>query len=72
MTSVYFHSDIAYIVLIFILSISNGFLTSVVMVNAPMRVDVHEQQTASNMMVGILGTGLVVGAAVSAGMVKLI
>jgi len=71
-TEVYFYSDGVYIGLIFFLSISNGFLTSIVMVNAPAQVEAHQQQTASNMMVGLLGMGLVVGAATSAGMVKLL
>ena len=71
-TVVYFYSDGFYISLIFLLSISNGFLTSIVMVNAPAKVELHQKQTASNMMVGILGMGLAVGAAVSAGMVKLL
>jgi len=71
-TSVYFYSDSLYILLIFLLSISNGFLTSIVMVNAPGKVLPHEQQTASNLMVGILGTGLVIGAAISAAVIKLL
>jgi len=71
-TEVYFYSDGVYIALVFLLSISNGFLTSVVMVNAPAKVEPHQQQTASNMMVGILGMGLVLGAAVSGVLVKLL
>lgn len=69
-TEVYFYSDGVYIALVFLLSISNGFLTSVVMVNAPSKVEPHQQQTASNMMVALLGLGLVVGAGSSAALVK--
>ena len=71
-TEVYFYSDGVYIALVFLLSISNGFLTSVVMVNAPSKVEPHQQQTASNMMVALLGLGLVVGAGSSAALVKLL
>ena len=71
-TDVYFYSDGVYIALVFLLSISNGFLTSVVMVNAPSKVEPHQQQTASNMMVGLLGLGLVVGAGSSVALVKLL
>ena len=56
--------------IVFLLSISNGFLTSVVMVNAPSKVETYQQQTASNMMVALLGLGLVVGAGSSAALVK--
>ena len=69
---VYFDSDAVYIILIFVLSISNGYLTSVVMVNAPGKVHVYEQQTASNLMVGILGLGLISGAAVSALLINIL
>jgi len=71
-TAVYFYSDGVYIALVFLLAISNGFLTSVVMVNAPTKVEFHQQQTSSNMMVGILGLGLVLGAAGSGALVKLL
>ena len=70
MIDIYFFSDTAYIILMFLLSISNGYLTSVVMLNAPAKVEDYQQQTASNLMVGILGLGLVIGAGLSAGLVK--
>ena len=72
LTAVYFYSDGVYIALVFLLAISNGLLTSIVMVNAPTKVESHEQQTSSNMMVGILGLGLVLGAAASGALVKLL
>lgn len=67
---VYLDSDAAYIILIFLLSLSNGYLTSIVMVNAPARVLPYEQQTSSNLMVGLLGLGLISGAVFSAILVK--
>ena len=42
------------------------------MVAAPGRVAGHEQQTATNLMVGILGSGLILGAALSAALVQLL
>ena len=78
---IYFPSDTVYIILMFLFSISNGYLTSIgdnriffqdiifrktnfifsVMLNAPAKVENYQQQTASNLMVGILGLGLVIG-----------
>ena len=65
-------SDTAYIVLMLLLAISNGYLTTIVMVNAPGRVEEHEQQTASNLMVGLLGLGLISGAMLSAGLINVL
>lgn len=71
-TPVLLPSDGAFIALIFVLSISNGWLTSVVMVSAPGRVSRHAQQAASNLMVAMLGLGLCVGSGLSVGLVKLL
>ena len=65
-------SDTAFIVLMLLLSISNGYLTTIVMVNAPGRVEGHEQQTASNLMVGLLGLGLISGALLSTGLINIL
>ena len=37
------------------------YFTFLVMLNAPAKVEHYQQQTASNLMVGILGLGLVIG-----------
>lgn len=66
----YFYSDGVYIALVFLLSISNGFLTSVVGECPSSGKGPPQQQTASNMM-GALGAGLEVGAG-SAALVKLL
>lgn len=58
--------------LIFSLLLSSPLCCSVVMVAAPGRVAVHEQQTSTNLMVGILGSGLILGAALSAALVQLL
>ena len=71
-TPILIYSDTVYIIIMFIFAISNGFLTSVVMVAAPSRVPQHQQQTAANLMAGILGIGLAAGAAVSVVAVKLL
>lgn len=42
------------------------------MVVAPSKVEPHLQQTASNLMVGVLGLGLILGALLSAVMVQLL
>ena len=71
-TPILIYSDTAYILLIFILSISNGYMTGIVMVSAPYRVPVHLKQTAANFMAGILGVGLAAGAAISSAAVQLL
>ena len=49
-TRVIFSSDTVYILFILLLAVSNGLLTSLVMVAAPKRVEQHQQQTASNLV----------------------
>ena len=61
-----------FVAVVAVLALSNGHLTTVVMVAAPARVLAHEQQTASNLMVGLLGLGLISGAVLSAGLVKIL
>jgi len=70
MTPIVFYSDGLYIAFMFMFSASNGYLTNICMVAAPQSVPPHLQQTASNLMVGILGLGLVVGSAISAVLVQ--
>jgi len=69
-TPVLIHQDWIYFVIMFLFAISNGFLTTVVMVHAPSRVAPHEQETAANLMAGILGIGLAAGAVFSAVLVR--
>ena len=71
-TPILITSDAAFIVLVLLFAISNGYLTSTVMVAAPTRVNAHQQQTAANLMAGILGLGLALGAALSAVLIKLL
>ena len=70
--SVHFPSDTVYIILVLVLAVTNGYLTSIVMVNAPGKVLDFEQQTASNLMVGLLGLGLISGAVLSAGLINVL
>merc|ERR1711974_20858 len=72
LTPILLNSDLAYCLLMMALAVSNGYLTSVVMVGAPGRVAAHEQQTSTNLMVGILGSGLILGAGLSGAMVHLL
>jgi len=71
-TPVLIHSDVVYIILMLIFSISTGILTSVVMVGVKARVKKEEQHTATNIMVGVRGLGLVLGSAISVLMVQLL
>jgi len=71
-TPILIHSDVAYIVLMLIFSISTGILTSVSMVGVKARVKKEEQQAATNIMVGVRGLGLVIGSAISVLMVQLL
>jgi len=71
-TPILISSDPIYVALMTVFAISNGYLTSVVMVSAPRRVESHQQETAANLMAGILGLGLATGAALSALLVQLL
>lgn len=72
LTSVQFESDIAYIVIMALFSISNGYIGGICMISGPQIVDPEEQQTAASLMVALLGTGLGLGAFLSNYFVKLI
>jgi len=72
LTPVLIHSDAVYIILMWLFSVSNGYLTSVCFVAAPQAVQPHLQLTAANLMVSVLGVGLVLGSAGSAALVQLL
>lgn len=65
LTSVLFESDIAYILIMAMFSISNGYLSSMCMISGPQVVRPEEAQTAASLMVALLGLGLGVGAFLS-------
>ena len=71
-TSVAFESDTAYIVIMMLFSISNGYVSSICMISGPQVVAGEEASTAANLMVACLGLGLGVGAFISNFLVKLI
>jgi len=71
-TPILISHDWIYFVIMFLFSISNGYLTTVVMVHAPSRVASYEQETAANLMAGILGLGLAAGAVFSAALIQLL
>jgi len=62
---VYFYSDTAYIIIMAIFSITNGYVGSVCMISAPQTVREEEAQTAASLMVALLGIGLGTGAFLS-------
>jgi len=72
LTSVLLKSDTAYIILMSLFSISNGYLGSICMINAPQVVLNEEAQTAASLMVALLGIGLGTGAFLSNFFVKLL
>lgn len=64
-TSVQFESDVAYIIIMSIFSISNGYIGSICMISGPQVVQPEEAQTAASLMVALLGLGLGLGAFLS-------
>ena len=72
LTSVLFESDIAYIVIMMLFSISNGYVGSICMISGPQIVRVEEADTAASLMVACLGLGLGIGASLSNIFAKLI
>jgi len=72
LTDVYMASDIAYIIIMALFSISNGYVGSICMMSAPQIVRSEEGQTAASLMVALLGLGLGSGAFLSNYFVMLI
>jgi len=62
---VVFESDAAYIVVMILFSVSNGYIASISMMSAPQICKPEERQTASSLMVALLSLGLGVGALTS-------
>ena len=72
LTFVAFESDVAYIIIMLLFSLSNGYIGSICMISGPQVVRGEEAQTAAGLMVALLGLGLGTGAFISNFMVKLI
>lgn len=60
-----FHSDSAYIIIMLLFSLSNGYLSNICMMSAPKICHQDDQMTAASLMVACLGLGLGSGAALS-------
>lgn len=72
-TQVHFYSDTAYLVLMVLFSISNGYIGSICMMFAPKMLSTGpEQGQAASLMVSCLVLGLAVGAALSGFCVQLL
>jgi len=65
LTYVQFESDIAYILIMSLFGISNGYVGSICMISGPQVVRPEEAQTAASLMVALLGLGLGTGAFLS-------
>merc|ERR1719270_899646 len=60
-----FESDTAYIVIMLLFSLSNGYLSNICMMSGPQVCHPDDQMTAASLMVACLGIGLATGAALS-------
>ena len=60
-----FESDTAYIVIMMLFSISNGYVGTICMMSGPQMVDGEEAGTAASMLVACLGLGLGTGSFLS-------
>jgi len=72
LSSVMFESDVAYIIIMLLFSVSNGYIGSICMISGPQVVRPEEAQTAASLMVALLGLGLGSGAFLSNFFVKLL
>jgi len=72
LTEVAFESDVAYMVIMLLFSISNGYIGSICMISGPQVVQPEEGQTAASLMVALLGLGLGTGAFLSNFFVRLV
>jgi len=61
----YFESDTAYIVIMLLFSLSNGYISNICMMSGPKISHPDDQMTAASLMVAFLGLGLGAGAALS-------
>ena len=61
----YFESDTAYIVIMLLFSLSNGYISNICMMSGPKISHPDDQMTAASLMVAFLGLGLGSGAALS-------
>jgi len=71
-TPVVMESDVAYIIVMALFSITNGYVGSICMMSGPQVVRPEEAQTAASLMVALLGLGLGSGAFLSNFFAKLI
>jgi len=67
-----FYSDTAYILIMFIFSFTNGYITNICMASAPQVCQPELRQTAASLMVALLGLGLASGAVLSGFIVQLL
>lgn len=67
-----FYSDTAYIIIMFLFSFTNGYITNICMSSAPQIVQPELRQTAASLMVALLGLGLASGALLSGLVVQLL
>lgn len=65
-------SDVQFIAMIVIFAVSNGYLTNIILVNAPKSVMQHEKEMASAIMAAALSVGITVGASLSMVFVELL
>ena len=65
MTTTLFASDTAYIVIMMLFSISNGYVGTICMMSGPQMVGGEEAGTAASMLVACLGLGLGTGSFLS-------
>ena len=64
-TGIFFDNDAYYIIFMALFSLSNGYLSCICMMSAPQLCKGGEAQTASSMMVALLGLGLGTGSLMS-------
>ena len=72
LTSVMFESDVAYIMIMLMFSVSSGYLATICMMSGPQMVRGEEAGTAASLLVAMLGIGLGTGAFLSNFFVKLL
>ncbi|XP_037960465.1 equilibrative nucleoside transporter 1 [Teleopsis dalmanni] len=59
------HSDYSFITMIITFALSNGYLTNIILMRAPLSVLQHEKEMASSIMVAALSFGLALGSILS-------
>lgn len=66
------HSDVIFIVMMALFSLSNGYIANISLMAAPKQVEDHEKEMASSILAAFMGIGLTFGSAISFALIQFV